>query len=155
MAARVFPSLAGKSAGGSVGTSLDSPGRFVGRLRSAHSTTVRLITQPASISSARTTPSGWPASSIQGRWVKAWARAEAYRVAAGHPGAVDGDVPTPDGGEAADDLGHLAAGDPRRRASGHGIAVAGLVLGYVVGPTILFTVMVLLGSILTTATPTP
>ncbi|MFF4811013.1 DUF4190 domain-containing protein [Micromonospora chersina] len=54
-------------------------------------------------------------------------------------------------------LGHLALRETRDgMRSGHGMAVAGLVLGYVfVGPMILFTVMVFFGSVLTAATPTP
>ncbi|NES28160.1 DUF4190 domain-containing protein [Micromonospora terminaliae] len=54
-------------------------------------------------------------------------------------------------------LGHLALRETRDgMRSGHGMAVAGLVLGYVfVGPMILFTVMVFFGSILSAATPTP
>ncbi|WP_262285534.1 DUF4190 domain-containing protein [Micromonospora sp. MA102] len=54
-------------------------------------------------------------------------------------------------------LGHLALRETRDgMRSGHGMAVAGLVLGYVfVGPMILFTVMVFFGSVLSAATPTP
>ncbi|MEU1844146.1 DUF4190 domain-containing protein [Micromonospora sediminicola] len=54
-------------------------------------------------------------------------------------------------------LGHLALRETRDGArSGHGMAVAGLVLGYVfVGPMILFTLMVFFGGVLTAATPTP
>ncbi|MCW3844001.1 DUF4190 domain-containing protein [Micromonospora yasonensis] len=54
-------------------------------------------------------------------------------------------------------LGHLAMRETRDGTrSGHGMAVAGLVLGYVfVGPMILFTVMVFFGSVLSAATPTP
>ncbi|MEU4477724.1 DUF4190 domain-containing protein [Micromonospora sp. NPDC023966] len=54
-------------------------------------------------------------------------------------------------------LGHLALRETRHgMRSGHGMAVAGLVLGYVfVGPMILFTVMVFFGSVLSAATPTP
>lgn len=54
-------------------------------------------------------------------------------------------------------LGHLALRETRDSTrSGHGMAVAGLVLGYVfVGPMILFTVMVFFGSVLSAATPTP
>ncbi|MDW3846310.1 DUF4190 domain-containing protein [Micromonospora sp. BRA006-A] len=54
-------------------------------------------------------------------------------------------------------LGHLALRDTRDGTrSGHGMAVAGLVLGYVfVGPMILFTLMVFFGSFLTAVTPTP
>ncbi|WP_433320116.1 DUF4190 domain-containing protein [Micromonospora chersina] len=54
-------------------------------------------------------------------------------------------------------LGHLALRETRDgMRSGHGMAVAGLVLGYVfVGPMILFTVMVFFGSLLSAATPTP
>ncbi|SCL50791.1 DUF4190 domain-containing protein [Micromonospora chersina] len=54
-------------------------------------------------------------------------------------------------------LGHLALRETRDgMRSGHGMAVAGLVLGYVfVGPMILFTVMVFFGSVLTAATPAP
>lgn len=53
-------------------------------------------------------------------------------------------------------LGHLALRETRDgRRSGHGMAVAGLVLGYVfVGPMILFTLMVFFGSVLSAA-PTP
>ncbi|ATO13243.1 hypothetical protein CO540_04885 [Micromonospora sp. WMMA2032] len=53
-------------------------------------------------------------------------------------------------------LGHLALRETRDGArSGHGMAVAGLVLGYVfVGPMILFTLMVFFGSVLSAA-PTP
>ncbi|MEU1841719.1 DUF4190 domain-containing protein [Micromonospora chersina] len=54
-------------------------------------------------------------------------------------------------------LGHLALRETRDgMRSGHGMAVAGLVLGYVfVGPMILFTLMVFFGSVLSAATPTP
>ncbi|MFG2167920.1 DUF4190 domain-containing protein [Micromonospora chersina] len=54
-------------------------------------------------------------------------------------------------------LGHLALRETRDgMRSGHGMAVAGLVLGYVfVGPMILFTVMVFFGSVMSAATPTP
>ncbi|MFE9959157.1 DUF4190 domain-containing protein [Micromonospora sp. NPDC005299] len=54
-------------------------------------------------------------------------------------------------------LGHLALRETRDgMRAGHGMAVAGLVLGYVfVGPMILFTVMVFFGSVLSAATPTP
>ncbi|MFG3604338.1 DUF4190 domain-containing protein [Micromonospora chersina] len=54
-------------------------------------------------------------------------------------------------------LGHLALRETRDgMRSGHGMAVAGLVLGYVfVGPMILFTVMVFFGSVLSAATPAP
>ncbi|MFE9691931.1 DUF4190 domain-containing protein [Micromonospora sp. NPDC005806] len=54
-------------------------------------------------------------------------------------------------------LGHLAMRETRDGTrSGHGMAVAGLVLGYIfVGPMIAFTVMVFFGSVLTAATPTP
>ncbi|MCP3785348.1 DUF4190 domain-containing protein [Micromonospora sp. A3M-1-15] len=54
-------------------------------------------------------------------------------------------------------LGHLALRETRDgMRSGHSMAVAGLVLGYVfVGPMILFTVMVFFGSVLSAATPTP
>ncbi|MGV9766468.1 DUF4190 domain-containing protein [Micromonospora tulbaghiae] len=53
-------------------------------------------------------------------------------------------------------LGHLALRETRDGTrSGHGMAVAGLVLGYVfVGPMILFTLMVFFGSVLSAA-PTP
>ncbi|OKI61672.1 DUF4190 domain-containing protein [Micromonospora sp. CB01531] len=54
-------------------------------------------------------------------------------------------------------LGHVAMRETRDGTrSGHGMAVAGLVLGYVfVGPMIIFTVMVFFGSVLSAATPTP
>ncbi|MEU5529287.1 DUF4190 domain-containing protein [Micromonospora chersina] len=54
-------------------------------------------------------------------------------------------------------LGHLALRETRDGMRlGHGMAVAGLVLGYVfVGPMILFTIMVFFGSVLSAATPTP
>ncbi|MEU2613104.1 DUF4190 domain-containing protein [Micromonospora sp. NPDC007271] len=54
-------------------------------------------------------------------------------------------------------LGHLALRETRDGTrSGHGMAVAGLVLGYVfVGPMVAFTVMVFFGSVLGAATPTP
>ncbi|MEU1966420.1 DUF4190 domain-containing protein [Micromonospora sediminicola] len=54
-------------------------------------------------------------------------------------------------------LGHLALRETRDGArSGHGMAVAGLVLGYVfVGPMILFTLMVFFGGVLTAVTPAP
>ncbi|MFE9206830.1 DUF4190 domain-containing protein [Micromonospora sp. NPDC007230] len=54
-------------------------------------------------------------------------------------------------------LGHVAMRDTRDGTrSGHGMAVAGLVLGYVfVGPMIIFTVMAFFGSVLGAATPTP
>ncbi|MFU8874355.1 DUF4190 domain-containing protein [Micromonospora sp. SL4-19] len=54
-------------------------------------------------------------------------------------------------------LGHLALRETRDGTrSGHGMAVAGLVLGYIfVGPMIAFTVMVFFGSVLTAASPTP
>ncbi|SCF16394.1 protein of unknown function (DUF4190) [Micromonospora viridifaciens] len=54
-------------------------------------------------------------------------------------------------------LGHLALRETRDGTrSGHGMAVAGLVLGYVfVAPMIAFTVMAFFGSVLGAATPTP
>ncbi|WBC08382.1 DUF4190 domain-containing protein [Micromonospora sp. WMMA1947] len=54
-------------------------------------------------------------------------------------------------------LGHLALSETRDgRRSGHGMAIAGLVLGYVfVGPMILFTVMMFFGSAMTAATTVP
>ncbi|WP_130335515.1 DUF4190 domain-containing protein [Micromonospora kangleipakensis] len=54
-------------------------------------------------------------------------------------------------------LGHIALRETRDGArSGHGMAVAGLVLGYVfVAPMIAFTVMVFFGSVVGAATPTP
>ncbi|MFI7214256.1 DUF4190 domain-containing protein [Micromonospora maritima] len=54
-------------------------------------------------------------------------------------------------------LGHLALRETHDGTrSGHGVAVAGLVLGYVfVGPMILFTLMMFFGGVLTAVTPTP
>ncbi|MGN9778049.1 DUF4190 domain-containing protein [Micromonospora sp. H33] len=54
-------------------------------------------------------------------------------------------------------LGHLALRETRDGTrSGHGMAVAGLVLGYVfVGPMIAFTVMAFFGSVIGAATPNP
>ena len=54
-------------------------------------------------------------------------------------------------------LGHLALRETRDGTrSGYGMAVAGLVLGYVfVGPMIAFTVMAFFGSVVGAATPTP
>ncbi|MGC5021247.1 DUF4190 domain-containing protein [Micromonospora sp. DT47] len=54
-------------------------------------------------------------------------------------------------------LGHLALRETRDGTrSGHGMAVAGLVLGYVfVGPMIAFTVMWFFGGVVGAATPTP
>ncbi|WP_422741615.1 DUF4190 domain-containing protein [Micromonospora sp. WMMD754] len=54
-------------------------------------------------------------------------------------------------------LGHLALRETRDGTrSGHGMAVAGLVLGYVfVGPMILFTLMLFFGGVLTAVTPAP
>ena len=54
-------------------------------------------------------------------------------------------------------LGHLALRETRDGTrTGHGMAVAGLVLGYVfVGPMIAFTVLMFFGGVLGAATPTP
>ena len=54
-------------------------------------------------------------------------------------------------------LGHVGLRETRDGTrSGHGMAVAGLVLGYVfVGPMIAFTVLMFFGSVMGAATPTP
>jgi hypothetical protein len=54
-------------------------------------------------------------------------------------------------------LGHVALRETRDGTrSGHGMAIAGLVLGYVfVGPMIAFTLMVFFGGVMGAATPTP
>ncbi|MGC1215568.1 MAG: DUF4190 domain-containing protein, partial [Micromonospora sp.] len=54
-------------------------------------------------------------------------------------------------------LGHLALRETRDGArAGHGMAIAGLVLGYVfAAPMVVFTVLMFFGSALGAATPTP
>ncbi|WP_200210374.1 DUF4190 domain-containing protein [Micromonospora coerulea] len=54
-------------------------------------------------------------------------------------------------------LGHIGLRETRDGTrSGHGMAVAGLVLGYVfVGPMVAFTVLMFFGSVMGAATPTP